>query len=224
MNDQRVLGVVLVVLGGLLIANPLYIYQHPDQVNEVRIVSEPRERPTANYSYSELSPQAKTLFDEARRSTDNTTTFRGNAARPEEFEFVDDSSAIRIAGNLYQVDYQGETYYVRTFQQPSLGEERRRSQGLIGLGVAIAIVGALYAWRANQSPTIGASLGAIGGLMLLLNLSHRYAPEVLGAFNVIGGSIFVMLAMLLGIASAGYLGYVTARELFLDRSPAASSD
>jgi hypothetical protein len=221
MNDQRVLGVVLVVLGGLLIANPLYIYQHPDQVNEVRIVSEPREQPRANYTYAELSPRAKTLFDRARRSADNTTTFRGETARPEEFDFVDDSSAIRIAGNLYGIEYQGETHYVRAFQQPSLGEERRRSQGLLGLGVAIAIVGALYAWRANQSLTIGASLGAIGGLLLLLNLSNRYAPEVLGAFNVIGGSIFVMLAMLLGIASAGYLGYLAARELFLDRPPAA---
>jgi hypothetical protein len=29
-----------------------------------------------------------------------------------------------------------------------------------------------------------------------------------------------MLAMLFGIASAGYLGYLAARELFLDRPPA----
>lgn len=222
MNDRRVLGVVLVVLGGLLIANPLYIYQHPDQINEVRIVSDPLEEPTTNYSYDELSSRAKTLFDRARESTDNTTTFRGSEGRPEEFDFVDDENAVRIAGNLYGIDYEGETYYVRAFQQPSLGDEQRRSQGLVGLGVALVIVGALYAWRANQPPTIGASLGVIGGLMLLFNLLNRFAPEILGAFNVVGGSIFVLLAMLFGIASAGYLGYLAGRELLLDQPPAAS--
>jgi hypothetical protein len=220
MNDRRVLGVVLVVLGGLLIANPLYIYQHPDQINEVRIVGDPLEGPTANYSYDELSPRAKTLFDSARENADNTTTFRGSEARPDDFAFEDDSSAVRIAGNLYAVDYRGSRYYVRAFQQPSLGEEQRRSQGLVGLGVALVIVGALYAWRGNQPPTIGAAVGVIGGLMLLFNLSNRYAPDVLGAFNVVGGSIFVLLAMLTGIASAGYLGYLAARELFLDQPPA----
>ena len=219
MNNRRVLGVVLLVLGGLLAANPLYIYQHPDQVNEVLIVSEPRGEPAANYSYDSLSPRAKTLFDRARQAPDNRTTFRGDEARPDDFAFVDNSSAVRIAGNLYYVEYRGDTYYLRAFEQPSLGEEQRRSQGMIGLGAALGLVGALYVWRGNQSTSLGAALGIVGGLLLLLNLANRFTPDVLGAFNVVGGTVFVVLAMLFGIASAGYLLYLAAREEFLDKPP-----
>jgi len=218
MNKRRALGVVLVVLGGLLAANPLYIYQHPDEINEVLIVSEPQERPEANYSYADLSPRARALFDEARAAEDNSTTFHGRDSRPEEFDFVDDESAVGFAGHFYRVDQAGDTYYVWAFEQPSVGEEQRRSQALVGLGFALLLVGVLYAWRGNQPMAIGLSLGALGAVMLLLNLSYRYARDLLGPVNAIGGSVFVLLALLFGIAGTGYLGYLTAREQFTDRA------
>lgn len=231
MNKRRALGVVLVVLGGLLAANPLYIYQHPDEINEVRIISDPRDSdsdslardflaltpPDANYTYDELSPRAKELFDSARDDPNNVTQFYGDERRPPDFVFADENES-GAAGNYYSVEQEGTTYYVWTLQQPSsFGGEQRRSQALVGLGLTLLLAGVLYAWRGDQPMAIGASLGALGGVMLLLNLSYRYARDLLGGLNVLGGSVFVLLALLFGIVGAGYLGYLTARDRFLAR-------
>lgn len=232
MNKRRALGVVLVILGGLLAANPLYIYQHPDEINEVRIVSDPREsgslnsprdylalkQPGGNYTYDELSPRARTLFDRAREAPNNITTFYGDDRRPPDFQFVAENES-GAAGNWYIVDHQNETYYVWALQQPpSFGTEQRRSQSLFALGLTLLLAGLLYAWRGDQPIGVGASLGALGGVMLLLNISYRYARDLLGGLNVFGGSVFILLALLFGIAGAGYLGYLTARDRFADRS------
>lgn len=211
----------LLVLGGLLVANPLYIYQHPDEINEVLIVSEPRKEPAANYTYDELSPRAKALFDDARRSADNSTTFHGRDARPPDFDFVAEEEAVGYAGNFYRIDDGGDTYYVWAFEQPSVGagEEQRRSQALVGLGVALLLVGGLYVWRGNQPLPIGATLAGLGTLMLLLNLLYRYARDLSDVLNALGSSALVLLSLLVAIAGAGYLGYLTARERFLGRPP-----
>ena len=209
-------------------ANPLYIYQHPDEINEVRIISDPRDSESeglareflgltsadANYTYGELSPRAKELFDRARNDSGNRTRFYGDDRRPADFDFADENES-GAAGNWYRVERGGDTYYVWAFAQSSTrDEEQRRSQALVGLGLTLLLAGGLYAWRGNQPMAIGVTLGVLGGMLLLLNVAYRFARDLLGPLNALGGSVFVLLVLLFGIAGAGYLGYLTARERF----------
>src|SRR6056297_2299348 len=106
MNDHRVLGGVLLVLAALLVANPLYIFQHPDEVNEVQVGNYYDRTPTANYTYEELSPRAQEVVREAIESEDNSTRFRGDETRPPEFTFAEPSNDTReIARSRYRIEY-----------------------------------------------------------------------------------------------------------------------
>ncbi|WP_136715987.1 hypothetical protein [Halorientalis salina] len=311
MNDHRVLGGVLLVLAVLLAANPLYIFQHPDEVNEVKVgnsydrtptanytyeelspraqelvrqaieseddttrfrgdrnrpdefrfeaasngtrevagslyriasngtnytlaytyrysnessrvtVDGPDDRiPRANYSYEELSPRARTVFDEAMSAENNTTQFQGAENRPDEFEVPPQSNTSGgvVVGAVYRVEYNGTNYTIETFMPPRVSNtETQRSQALIGFGVVLGVIGALFVWRA-QPQMLGLTFGSLGVAFLVLNLGYRYAPDLFGWLTVFGSSIFVSLALLAGIVSAGYLLYKTNRERQLARS------
>jgi hypothetical protein len=220
MNDHRVLGVALVVLAALLLANPLYIYQYPDQKNEVSIGETRYERsPSENFSFEELSPRAQELVEAAIESDTNSTTFRGDDRRPSEFDFskpVDDQTDAFV-GEVYRVEYEGQNYTVTTFQHPrSIKPETRRSQTLLGLGLVIALIGVLYVWR-EQPPLLGGVVGGAGFIFLLLNVGYRYTDNGLGAFGLFGSWPFMLLGLLGSITAAGYLLYLTNRERRLNR-------
>jgi hypothetical protein len=210
MDDHRVLGVGLLVIAALLVANPLYLYQSPDEVNEVRMLDEPTESVAANYSYGELSSRAQTLYDRARTAEDGRITFHGNENRPGEFEFVDEAQTVGIAGKVYRIEYEGETTYVRTFERPTVGTEANRSQGLLGLGVVLAVMCALYV-RRPQPLDVGAYNAAAAAVLLLLNVDSRYTG-LLGGLDFLGGWIVILLALVAAIVSLGYLLYRTMRE------------
>ncbi|MFD1588982.1 hypothetical protein ACFR9U_18540 [Halorientalis brevis] len=305
MNDHRVLGGALLVLAALLVANPLYIFQHPDEINEVQVGNYYDRTPTANYTYEELSPRAQDVVRKAIESPDNSTRFRGDEARPPEFTFarpsndtrdvarsryrvayngtnytlrlVYDYSATRstvtlgesenrtatanytyeqlspraqelfrtvhaasnntttfqgdekrppefrvaprtnatsgiVVGSVYRVEYNGTNYTIETFTPPRVMQsETRRSQSLVVFGLILGAIGALFVWR-PQPLTLGYALGGFGAVFLVLNLAYRYTPTVAGWVTVFGSSIFVMLAILGGIVSGGYLVYKTNRE------------
>jgi hypothetical protein len=311
MNDHRVLGGVLLVLAVLLVANPLYIFQHPDEVNEVEVGNTFDRTPTANYTYEELSPRAQELVKQAIESEDDSTQFWGDDNRPEEFQFEgatnrsrdlvgsvyrvayngtnytvaytyrysNESSTVTVgnsydrpptanftyeelsprardvfdaamdsqnnttrfqgqenrsdeftvpprsaesggiyAGSVYRVEYNGTNYTIETYTPPRVSNtETQRSQALIGFGVVLGVIGALFVWR-EQPQMLGLTLGSLGVAFLVLNLGYRYAPDLFGWLTVFGSSIFVALALLAGIVSAGYLLYKTNRERQLARS------
>lgn len=218
MRTHRVVGVVLLGVALLLVANPLYVYQYPDEVNRVRIVTDGEPTPAANYSAGELSPRARELVRETVESDANRTTFRGDHRRPPEFEFaVDRSGGLDVAGEVYAVEYDGRSYLVRTYRAPrALGAEASRSRGLVGLGVVVGLVGGAYL-RRDQPLTLGVSLAAVAAGLLVLNLASRYADGALGPVAVLGSAPFVFLGLFFAIASLGYLVYRTMRERRLDR-------
>ncbi|MFB6179486.1 MAG: hypothetical protein ABEI77_07170 [Halorientalis sp.] len=308
MNEHRVLGVVLLVAAALLVANPLYIFQHPDEVNKVVVGNSYDRTPAANYTYDELSPRGKTVVRKAIESDTHGTRFHGDDRRPSEFEFAappnktrDSASTVyrisdngtdytvtythhyetntsrltvgntanqrpaaayayanlstrgqdvfdraltaennttRIsstarppefsvpprtagssgfAGEVYRVEYNGTNYTIETYAPPQLtNPETHRSQALMAYGLILALIGALFVWR-EQPFVLGVLLGGLGVVFLVLNLGYRYTPDLVGWLSVFGSSIFVVLALLAGIVSAGYLLYKTNRERQLTR-------
>lgn len=303
MNDHRVLGGVVLLLAVLLVANPLYIYQHPDEINEIKVGNTYDRTPSANYTYEELSSRAQELVRKAIESDDNSTRFRGDHTRPKEFQFdkptnesrdivqtvyrveyngtnhtvalvyhyatefsrvtVDEPTDRRpsanytygelsprgqdvfrsaltaqnnttkfqgeenrpaefsvpqqtgssiVVGAVYRVEYNGTNYTIETFTPPRVtNTEARRSQALIAFGLILGVIGGLFVWR-EQPQTLGYTMAGLGFVFLVLNLGYRYMPDVFGWLTVFGSSIFIVLALLGGIVSAGYLVYKTNRE------------
>jgi len=209
MKRHRALGVVLLFLGILLVANPLYVYQYPDEINRVQVGVLYETEPAANYTYGELSPRAQELVRKAIESDSNVTTFHGNHRRPAEFQFAPGGDT--IAGELYMVEYQGETYPITTYEPAPIETESRRSEGLMGLGLVIGVAGALFIYS-RQPMRIGLGLAAAGVVFLVLNLLYRFSPSTLGGLNVLGSPAFLVSALLVGIVSVGYLLYRTNRR------------
>ena len=210
MEDHRVLGVGLLVIAVLLLANPLYIYPNPGEVNEVRVMDSYDGTPAANYTYGNLSDGAQDLVDRARAAESGRITFRGNENRPSEFTFVQSDRPVRVEGEVYRIERGDEQFYVWTLGRPGLGTESNRSQGLFGLGVVLAVMGALYV-RRPQPLDIGGSMAGAGTLLLVFNLDYRYT-ELLGGLSFLGGWIVILLVLLAAIVSLGYLFYRTMRE------------
>lgn len=213
MNYHRVVGVVVLCIGALLVANPLYLYQYPDERNTVAVGNYLDQSPRANYTYEELSPDAQRLVRTAIESEDNFTRFHGDHRRPEEFRFStgDENGSFAVVGGVYRVEYQGRNYTISTFEQPPIQEESRRSQGLVGYGLVLAVVGTIYLWR-DQDSAVGPTLGAVGVVLLAFNALYRFAPDALGGLNVLGSAVFILVALLFAIASGGYLVFKTMRE------------
>jgi len=220
MRTHRVLGVGLVILALLLVANPLYVYPNPDEINEVQYSENKSDlyfgdggnfTPSARYDYEELSDRGKEVVDRAREAEDNSITFYGDDERPEEFEFVNESQSVRVAGSVYEITRDDETAYIRTYEHPPTTNETQRSRGLIALGIALGAVGLVYVWR-EQSRNLGLTLGGIGGLELVANVANRYGGSTFDVFAVLGSSAFIVLALLATIVSLGYLLYKTMRE------------
>ncbi|WP_336003006.1 hypothetical protein [Halorientalis halophila] len=210
MDDRRVLGLGLLVVAALLLANPLLVFQNPDEVNEVRVLEDYDGTPAANYTYAELSPRAQELLDEARAADSGRTVFHGNENRPEEFAFVDEEQAVGIAGNVYRIEDGSERYHVRAFERPSVGTETNRSQGLLGLGLVLALMGVVYI-RWPQPMTVGAVNGAVGAVAFAFNGLFRYT-DLLGPLGFVGGWVTLLLAVIAAIVSLGYLLYRVMRE------------
>lgn len=213
MKDHRILGVGLLVVAVLLVANPLYIFQHPDEINEVKIGNTYDRTPAANYTYENLSDPGQKYVRKAIESPTNATQFRGDEKRPPEFTFdpPENGSGI-VAGEVYRVEYNGTNYTVETFAPPRVvNTETRRSEALIAYGVVLGLVGGMFLWR-RQPRSMGIGLGALGALFLFLNLGYRYAGDALGWVTLLGSSIFVVLALLGAIVSAGYLFYRSMRQ------------
>ena len=210
MDDHRVLGVGLLVIAVLLLANPLYLYPNPDEVNEVRVLDSYNGTAAANYTYENLSSRAQTVVDRAQAADSGRITFRGNENRPEEFTFVQTEQAVRVEGEIYRIERGDEQFYVWTLSRPGLGTESNRSQGLFGLGVVLAAMGALYV-RRPQPLDIGGGIAGAGALLLLFNLDYRYT-ELLGGFSFLGSWVVILLVLLAAIVSLGYLFYRTMRE------------
>ncbi|WP_424018609.1 hypothetical protein ACOZ4N_03790 [Halorientalis pallida] len=210
MDDHRVLGVGLLVIAVLLLANPLYIYPNPDEVNEVRVLDSYNGTAAANYTYENLSSRAQSLVDRAQRTESGRITFRGNENRPPEFTFVQTDQAVRVEGEVYRIERGDDRFYVWTLSRPDFNTESNRSLGLLGLGFVLAAMGALYVWR-PQPTDIGGAMAGAGTLLLLFNLDYRYT-ELLGRFSVLGGWVVILLTLLSAIVSLGYLFYRTMRE------------
>jgi hypothetical protein len=211
MKRHRALGVGLLLLGILLVANPLYIYQYPDEINRVQVGTLWETEPAANYSYEELSPRAQELVRTAVESDSNVTTFHGDHRRPTEFQFSAGAGTDRIAGELYLVTYNGTTYPITTYESAPVKTESRRSQGMLGFGMVVGIAGALFIY-ARQPLRIGLGLFGAGAFFLVSNLLYRYSRSTLGGLNVLGSSIVLTLALLIGIVSVGFLLYRTSRR------------
>ncbi|SDF78467.1 hypothetical protein [Halorientalis regularis] len=210
MEDHRVLGVGLLVIAVLLLANPLYLYPNPDEVNEVRVLDSFDGTPAANYTYENLSDRAQTVVDRARNAESGRITFRGNENRPREFTFVQTDQAVRVEGEIYRIEHGDEQFYVWTLGRPNFNTESNRSQGLLGLGFVLALMGTLYLWR-PQPIDIGGAMAGAGTLLLLFNFDYRYT-ELLGGFSVLGSWVVILLTLLAAIVSLGYLFYRTMRE------------
>jgi hypothetical protein len=220
MHTHRALGVLLLVLAGLLVANPLYVYQHPDEVYYVQAGTSFEGDPgslTANYTYEDLSPRAQELVTRAIES-ESRISFHGDHRRPDDFQFTaDGNETVEVVGGVYRIEYQGETHYVRTSIAPPSNNESNRSQGLITLGVLLGLTGLVYANR-DLPVNLGVSLAALGGLLLLLNVKSRFAPDLLSGLNVFGSQVFLMLGIVIAIASVGYLVFRINRERRLEAS------
>ena len=310
MNEHRVLGGAVLVLAVLLVANPFYLFEHPDEVNEVKVGNTYDRTPVANYSYDDLSPRGKEVVREAIESADNSTRFHGDDDRPAEFEFAAPSNRSRdvagsvyrigyngtnytvvytyrystevsevtltsrydgaptatytfgdlsprakeefrralnahnnttrfqgaekrpdefevpthptgstsgVVGAVYRVEYEGTNYTIETFMPPRVSNtETRRSQALVAYGLVLAVIGSLFVWR-EQPRSLGLTLGGFGVVFLLANVGYRYAPDQVGWLTVFGSSIFVVLTLLGGIVSTGYLLYRTNRERRLEQ-------
>ncbi|WP_299263490.1 hypothetical protein [Halorientalis sp.] len=210
MEDHRVLGVGMLIIAVLLLANPLYVYQNPDEVNEVRVFDSYNGTTAANYSYENLSDPAQDLVDRARRAGSGRITFRGDENRPAEFTFVQADRAVRVEGEVYRIERGDEQFHVWTLSRPEFSTESNRSQGLLGLGFVLAAMGALYVWR-PQPLDIGGGMTSAGVLLLVFNLDYRYT-ELLGGLSFLGGWIVILLILIAAIVSLGYLFYRTMRE------------
>jgi hypothetical protein len=211
MKRHRALGVGLLLLGILLVANPLYIYQYPDEINRVQVGTLYETEPAANYSYEELSPRAQELVREAIESDRNMTSFHGDHRRPSEFQFGVGAGSDTIAGELYMVTYEGTTYPITTYESAPVETESRRSQGLLGFGLVVGVAGALFIYD-SQPMRIGLGLAGAGAFFLVANLSYRYSRSTLGGLNIFGSSMFIVVGMLIGIVSVGFLLYRTNRR------------
>ncbi|MFB6165978.1 MAG: hypothetical protein ABEJ31_12530 [Haloarculaceae archaeon] len=215
--NHRVLGVGLLLVAVVLAANPLFIYQHPNQVNVVQLGNYYDRPIAANYTYDELSPRARELVRAAIDSPSNATTFHGNDRRPPDFEFSrtggeEAGGSLVGAGAVYRVEYQGRNYTVETFEEPAmLNDEARRSKMLIGYGLILALVAGLYLWR-PQPPDIGFGLGAIGAAFLVVHLAARYAGDAVGGFAALASSVFVLLGIVAAVIGAGYLLFRAMHE------------
>ncbi|RXK51218.1 hypothetical protein [Halorientalis pallida] len=210
MDDHRVLGVGLLVIAVLLLANPVYLYPNPDEVNEVRLLDSYNGTAAANYTYENISSRAQTLVDRAQAAESGRITFRGDENRAEEFTFVQTGQAVRVEGEIYRIERGDEQFYVWTLSRPDFNTESNRSQGLLGLGFVLAVMGALYV-RRPQPIDIGGGMAGAGTLMLLFNLDYRYT-ELLGGLGFLGGWAVILVTILAAIVSLGYLFYRTMRE------------
>lgn len=210
MEVHRVLGVGMLVIAVLLLANPLYVYPNPDEVNEVRLLDSYNGTAAANYTYENLSGRAQDLVDRVRTADSGRITFRGNENRPAEFTFVQTDRAVRVEGEIYRIERGDEQFHVWTLSRPNFDTESDRSRGLLGLGFVLAVMGALYVWR-PQPLDIGGGMAGAGTLLLLFNLDYRYT-ELLGGLSFLGGWIVILLILIAAIVSLGYLFYRTMRE------------
>lgn len=210
MVDTRVLGVALLVVASLLIANPLYLYQHPDEVNTVQ-VSAAETDAEVDYAFENLSPRAQDVVETAVESETGVTQFRGDHRRPAEFNFDPSEGTDIIAGSTYRVGYQGTTYVVRTFAEPELlTSERERSQGLFGFGVVLALIG--FSYILHRQPTgLGLATGGIGLALFGANVVYRLDGPG-GVVTVLSAPAVLFFAILAGIVTLGYLVYRAMRQ------------
>jgi hypothetical protein len=116
MKDHRVLGIVLLLLGALLVGNPLYMFQNSGEINQVVVGNYYDREPIANYTYEELSPRGQEVVRDAIESTDNRTEFRGDHRRPSEFQFTrENSDSNQTLNAVYRIVY-NDTNYTTTYR------------------------------------------------------------------------------------------------------------
>jgi len=188
------------------------VYHYATEFSRITVDEPTAQRPTANYTYAELSTRAQNVFRSALTAQNNTTKFQGDEKRPSEFSVPQQTGGSIVVGAVYRVEYNGTNYTIETFTPPRVtNTEARRSQALIAFGLILGVIGSLFVWR-EQPPKIGDKMDGLGFVFLVLNLGYRYAPDVFGWLTVFGSSIFIGLALLGGIVSAGYLVYKTNRE------------
>lgn len=200
----------MLVIAVLLLANPLYLYPNPGEVNEVRVLDSYDGTPAANYTYANLSDRAQSLVDRALADEDGRITFRGDENRPGEFTFVQSDEPVRVEGAVYRIERGDERFYVWTLARPELETESNRSRGLFGLGIVLAAMGALYV-RRPQPLDVGGVVAGAGALLLVVNLDYRYTG-LLDGLHFLGSWIVVLLTLLAAIVGLGYLVYRTMRE------------
>lgn len=210
MRGHRALGAGLLVLAVLLAANPLYLYQHPDEVNTVRVGNYYDRPPAANYTYENLSSEARALVRAAIESGDNETSFHGHDNRPPEFEFDATGDGEVFAGEVYRVEYRGHTYTIETYEQSATpGTESRRSETLVGYGLVLGVVGAAYL-RREQPRDIGAALGGLGVGFLLVHLAVRHGG--VDGLSILASPVFVLLGIVVAVLATGYLLFRTMHD------------
>jgi len=211
MEAHRAVGAGLLITAALLIANPLYVYQHPDEVNEIRLL-EGYDGPTdRNYTFEELSPRGQELFRDALNDESGRVVFHGDHRRPDGFVFEKEDQPVRVEGAVYRIEYEGDTYHLLTSKRPPLRNEADRSKWLVILGVLLGGVGTLYV-RQEQPLDLGLAVGALGTVALASSLAHRYAHEAAGLLTLLGSAVVVVLMSLVTVIVGGYLLYRSMRE------------
>lgn len=210
-SRQVLVLVALVAVALALVANPLYLYQYPDEVNTLQrgnpFDSEPRDTVDLDGLPGESREMVSQALERGRYE------FHGDHRRPAPFRFE-----YQGAPPVYVVEHGGEETNLTTYGQSDLvGTEGRRSTALQAYGLVLAVVAGAYAlglrWGGADSQRVAGGLAGVGALFLLLNATFRYGVDAVGVFGVFGSSPVVGLGTVLALVPAAVLVVRRGRTL-----------